>query len=103
MTDRPTDNDKKSDSSACSRLHSTAIDADESHSVAVVRTVAAVTNTPPLGLNPLHDVIDTESLDRLFERPEDTGTAGKSITFEFEGCEITVTQDTVGVQKIDDE
>ena len=69
---------------------------DELPSEAVVKTVAAVTNTSPLDLDPLHDVIDPDTLNRALDRP---GTAGAELelSFTFEGCAVTATPDEVRI------
>lgn len=76
------------------------IDGDESPSIAVVRAVAALTDTSPLDLDPLYDVVDPEHLDGLFEGTGDDTVRTES-TFTFDGCEVTVTDDVIHVERID--
>ncbi|GAA5049312.1 HalOD1 output domain-containing protein [Haladaptatus pallidirubidus] len=66
-------------------------------SIAVVRAVAAITNTPSTSLDPLHDVIDPDLLDRVFTETRDTVRARMS--FAFNGCEVTVSRNEVSVVK----
>lgn len=74
---------------------------DERPSEAVVRTVASFTNTNVLDLDPLHDVVDPESLDSVFEAADEGPVTGESvISFAFAGCEVTVTQATVRVREL---
>lgn len=70
------------------------IDESERPSLAVVRAVASVTNTPVLDLDPIYDTIDPDYLDGVDETPVEDS----SITFSFNGCQVTVTQDEVHVQ-----
>lgn len=70
------------------------IDRDELPSEAVVRAVAAVTNTSPLVLDPLYHVIDPDNLDEVLQRRGRHG-GGTELTFTFEGCEVTVTSERV--------
>lgn len=57
----------------------------------VVRAVATETETDPLELDRLFDVINPESLDALFE-PTKGGAprAAGGVTFQYEGCAVTV-------------
>ena len=75
------------------------IDRNELPSEAVVRAVAAVTNTSPLDLDPLRDAIDPDTLNRALER---TGTTGVEIelAFRFGGCEVTATSDEVRIRDV---
>lgn len=61
----------------------------ESTGVAVVSAVAAVSNTVPRELEPLHDVLDVDALDTIFQ----PGSDG-SITFRYGGCEVVVRSDS---------
>lgn len=76
------------------------IDEDESTSEAVVRAVAVLTNTSVIELDPLYDVMEPDGLDRMFERADDPAEA--KLSFEYNGCEVTVTADAVRVGKRDE-
>jgi len=72
--------------------------AEDMPSVAVVRAVAAETDTPVEALDcALQDAIDTRALNRLFSATPD-GTprtpGDATVRFRFCGCDVTV--DTVG-------
>lgn len=72
------------------------IEAEERPSSAVVRTVASLTNTPVLDLEPLHEVVDPAHLDGICGRgTADRGTRTCTVSFEFAGCSVTVTGDSV--------
>lgn len=59
-------------------------------SVAVVQTIADHTGTRPDDLpQPLAEVIDTDSLDRLFEGRDTEG----HVQFVYQGMQISVTSD----------
>lgn len=60
----------------------------ESVGMAVVSTVAAVSNTDPKEMEPLHHVIDTDALDAVFH----PGSHGRA-TFSYSGYEVTVRSD----------
>lgn len=69
------------------------IDPDERISTAVVVAVAEVLGVDPTALTPpMHDVIDAEALDRLFERSSETAT-GLRVEFEVYGCRVAVDGD----------
>jgi len=63
----------------------------ESVSMAVVATVAVVTQTGPTELPTLNDVIDPEALDNLVERRDRSASASDvHVSFEYAGCTLTV-------------
>lgn len=65
---------------------------DESPTLSVINTVAAVTGTPPVSLRPLYETIDPDALDALFEsasRP-DRQSSQLSVSFRYEGCDVVV-------------
>ena len=76
------------------------IDSSELPSEAVVRAVAALTNSSPLELNPLYDAIDPEHLDTTFERASEN-TASTTMTFTYSNCTITVTRGVIRVRSSD--
>ncbi|MFB6141369.1 MAG: HalOD1 output domain-containing protein [Halosimplex sp.] len=58
-------------------------------SVDVIETIAAVTGTDPLAMTPpLYEVIDTDALDRLYERGADA-----AVEFEYAGHTVAVDAD----------
>lgn len=98
MPDDSPSNDEDSNPVTGKVDYTYALDEDESPSEAVVRTVASYTDTDVLDLEPLQTVIDVEHLDGLFENARRKRSIERnSITFHFDGCEITVTQDDVYV------
>lgn len=75
------------------------LDADERPSEAVVHTIAELTDTSVLDLNPLYNVIDPEYLDGMITGRKDSGTIEEcSTSFHFNGCLVTVNQNTVRIQ-----
>ena len=57
-------------------------------SIAVVSALAAVTDTDPLGMEPLGSAVDTDALDSLLaEEPGEDCDA--SVTFAFDGHDVT--------------
>ena len=58
--------------------------------VSIVEAVAAVTNREPTAMSPLYETVDPEALADLVtsdrERPVD-------VSFDYEGCEVTVSSD----------
>lgn len=64
---------------------------DESVSTAVVRGVAAVTNTPTTELDPLFEVIDPDALECLFSTARGRSLRDHGwVSFEYNGCEVNV-------------
>lgn len=97
MTDETTRDDR---SENCLSSREAAIEYeidDEPPSVAVVRAVASLTNTPVLDLEPLYDVVDPDHLDGLFGG--DAALEGSSVALAFNGCRVTVTEDCVFVEE----
>ena len=70
-------------------------------SIRVVRAVAAYTDTEPLELQPLQEVIDAEALDALFAPTDRRRPVGPGqVQFVYEGHEVTVFSDgTVDVSE----
>lgn len=67
-------------------------------SVAVIEAVAEATDTDPMNLPQLHDIVDTEALDLLFaERGGGGQRAGGTVTFEYANCEVVVNGDVAVV------
>jgi len=71
------------------------IDATERPTEAVVRAVAAHTNTALLDLEPLYDVFDPTALDDLFDTHASHHTR---VTFRYHQCSVTVHHEEVCVQ-----
>lgn len=60
-------------------------------SMAVVEVMAHVVDTDPLQLDPLHETIDPESIDRLCTRASHGRRDGdRSIEFTYHGFDVTV-------------
>ena len=63
----------------------------ESVSMAVVSTVAVVTETEPTAMPTLNAAIDPEALDRMVQRRNRASTANDfHVSFEYAGCTVTV-------------
>lgn len=76
---------------------------NEPYSIAVVRAIAACRNTTPLELDPLHDVIDFQSLDNMFENASESTRPSCSFIFSYDGYEVTVTHDEISVRETNGE
>lgn len=74
---------------------------DELPSEAVIKAVAALTNTPPLELDPLYQVIDPEQLNEVIRQHADS-TVQATLSFEFGGCTVTVNKNEIKVNVIED-
>ncbi|WP_233710757.1 HalOD1 output domain-containing protein [Natronococcus pandeyae] len=68
-------------------------DRDGSLSVALVRSVAELTGREVSSLPPLHESIDPDALERLFE-PTATGPRIGTIEFRYAGYLVTVARAT---------
>lgn len=69
------------------------IDPDERISTAVVMAVAEVLGVDSTTLTPpMHDVVDAEALDRLFDRSSERAV-GLRVEFEIYGCRVAVDGD----------
>lgn len=58
--------------------------------MAVVDTVASVTEQEPAGMRPLAEIIDSEALNMLFTSGNGVGNAENFVQFEYEGCLVKV-------------
>ncbi len=61
-------------------------------SMAIVRSVAAVTGREPTAMRPLFDAIDPEAVDRLFGRDSARARPDR-LSVRFEDCEVAVHAD----------
>lgn len=76
------------------------IDDAERPSVAVVRAVASVTNTAVTDLDPLFEVINPDHLDGIVgDQRAKRGLDAYSVSFSFDGCHVTVTENHVLVRE----
>ena len=67
---------------------------DRSIATAVVRAVAATLDAAPSQIEPVSDVVDTDALEALFSpRSEGSPRDEGSVSFTFEGCDVTVHAD----------
>lgn len=57
---------------------------------AIVRLVSAATNASPVELTPLQSVIDVDALNRLFASGFNGSQHSVSMSFHYEGLEVTV-------------
>lgn len=81
---------------------------EDQPAIAIVKAVSWVKDVDVRALTPLHDVIDTEELQSLFKpRSADGGfyrssgevtSADQTVTFEYEGCTVTVTDEEIRVE-----
>lgn len=67
----------------------------DSPSLAVVAVVATALGKDPLALHPLHSAIDTDALDLLTTESANGRADGDSVSFCYEGLEVTVTNQDV--------
>lgn len=66
---------------------------NQSLTVEIVETVAEETGRDPTSLPPIHDYIDTDALDRLFESTKTHDRRQGQIDFTYSEHVITVTVD----------
>lgn len=102
MTDEPTDGGPADESSSRSLEVSYTLGDDESPSTSVVKATALLTDTSPLDLDPLYDVIDPEHLDGMVRSSSDD-PGSVEISFRYSGCEVTVTPAAVHLRNVRDE
>jgi hypothetical protein len=62
-------------------------------SVAIADAVATYCGEDVTALEPLHYAINADALERLFEPRANGLRTGGSVTFEYNGCIVTVTAD----------
>jgi len=74
---------------------------NEKPSVAIIQAVAALTDTPVTDLDSLYKIVDPEHLDGIIENHDDSPDVVVSISFRFNGCIVTVNQNTVHLLNID--
>lgn len=72
------------------------VGASESVTVAIIRAVAEATGRDPTDLEPIADVLDPDALEAIYA----TASADNPIelTFQYEGCTVTVDQDAIDVE-----
>ena len=69
-------------------------DGDLSPTGAVVRAIEAVSDSAPTELRPLHETIDADALDRLFDgRAGESNESGTVLCFSLEGWNVFVRDD----------
>lgn len=69
--------------------------ARDSTSLAVVSLVATALDRAPLDLTPIHSVIETDALDKLFTEGSTERGNSDSTSFRYEGFDVTVTREGV--------
>jgi hypothetical protein len=62
----------------------------------IVGHVADVADVDPLEMAPLHESIDTDALNRLFD-PGGRASGLQRLTFSFEGYTVTVTESRITI------
>lgn len=70
-------------------LHATYSSHRTDPSIAVVSALAAVTDTDPMALGPLHDAVDTDALDAILTQGPDDGS-DVEVSFTVAGHVVTV-------------
>lgn len=63
-------------------------DGEDTPASAIVQAVAAVRSTDPASMRPLYAVVDTDAVNRLFDRRP--GTRPDRLSVRYERCEVTV-------------
>ena len=65
---------------------------DESVSIAISKGIAVLTNTPPTELDPLHDAVDSDALNRLYRPPttHSRDRSGGHTKFRANECDVVV-------------
>ena len=58
----------------------------------VIEGVAALSNRDPSSMQPLYTAVDPDALDTIFAPPTDAHQ-NAHVTFEYEGCQVTVQGD----------
>jgi len=58
-----------------------------------VRQIARREGVAPVDLTPLHEVVDPDALDQLFEPAGSSTRMAGAVTFEYHGYEVTVHAD----------
>jgi len=69
------------------------LDADESPFHGVVRAIAAVKDIEPTGMDPLHDFIDPDALDAMFDGTAGTDERDLRVSFRIDDLEVQVSGD----------
>lgn len=69
------------------------IQQDESASIAVVRTIATLRNSPADEIEPLADWLDPDALNEIIAHSEEA-----TIKFEYAGLSVSVDRELVAVQ-----
>ena len=60
---------------------------------AVVTAIAAASDVDPTAFTPLHEFVDTDALERMFDRARDDGPAGRILGFTVDGWNVFVCDD----------
>lgn len=68
-------------------------DGEPSVSVAVITAVASVTDQEATEMEPLSNVVDTDSLNQLFEPTSRSPRTVGTVEFEYAGCLVRVSGD----------
>lgn len=77
--------------------------AERSANAAVVESVAAVKRADPLDFDPLYRAVDTDALDALVRDAGAKASPGLSVSFRYEGTDVTVRGDGTVVVAPDDD
>ena len=74
--------------------HQTARDGERlSPSEKIIQQIARREGVAPLELTPLHEVVNPEALDQLFQPAGSAARMSGAVTFEYHGYEVTVHAD----------
>jgi len=60
---------------------------------AVVETTAAATDTRPIDLDVLHDVVDTSALNTFLTDDQTDESEDRRVSFDYHGCTVIARQD----------
>ena len=72
--------------------------AESSISYAVVSEVSKAKGVAPDELRPLHDVIDPDALESLFDSSDGASLRSGHVSFNYEGFVVEVRDDTVSLR-----
>lgn len=75
-------------------MHTYHIDENERPSMAVVRAISAVANTPSEELEPLHETVDPDALDTVFEADNEMYVA-----FQYDKYQVEIDDDEVKIER----
>nr|WP_256562619.1 HalOD1 output domain-containing protein [Halomarina sp. BND7] len=91
MSDDERATDRRIPAQATETIYATYDWSVTSPSVAVIETVARARGREPMAMNPLHDSVDPDALDALFQSiPDGRSPTDVSLSVTYAGYEVTV-------------